>query len=265
MDKTADISVFPSSLRSDPVDAQASVIRDELTSLALTTASLFAQGNAVGASATFDRLVDTYVAQMRQPLSRAWSSLPPLDLFRPLMEQEFLAVGGAASKVDEFGKAAERRIRAAFEAECPRLREININHIVGLETMRECVGNLMHERDKKAQELATNASGVLGRIRSRFVSGNGGSDFNATFMANLQEDTFAHAVAHTANAVARKSLERGSTDQKTLDEVTFLANVAVGHAPAHRHDTQSLISDVRWKATEIHSAMTSPSQGRTFG
>jgi hypothetical protein len=47
----------------------------------------------------------------------------------------------------------DARARQVFDRHIPRLRKININPAVTLDTMQDCVGNIMYERDMKVEEL----------------------------------------------------------------------------------------------------------------
>jgi hypothetical protein len=225
--------------------------RQEILSLALTTARLFSQCDRSGANATIEKMLSVYVAQMRMPLAKDWSSLPSLEDVKKLMVEEYGSFEGISERqAEEFGRAVDSRIRQEFERHIPRLKEININPAVQLDTMQDCIGNIMLERDKKAEELSAAASGVLGRIRSRFMAQKGG-DWNTNYLNSLPGETFANVVAHAGMSAVRRAAS-GTSHFDTAREITFLADLAEQHAGSTQYKTQSLVSDVRRKAAEVN-------------
>ena len=221
-------------------------------SLAVSTGDLFQQGNKLAAGATFEKMMEVYFIHMRMPVAKGWSELPPLSEARTLAVESFASHEGVtARQAEEFGKVLDSRMRSEFERHIPRLKEININPAVTIDTMKSCVGNIMLERDKASEELVASASGVLGRIRSRFMAQNNGGDWNKAWMGSISSETFSHAVAHTAVGVARDASQGKGLHHHTLSEVNFLADLSEQHASAGQHRTLSLVSDVRRKAGEI--------------
>lgn len=253
MNQTANNHNPQSSLIIDAETAMA-LDREEVRSLALTTAKLFSEDNRPGANATIEKMLSVYVTQMRAPLSKAWSTLPSLDDMKKLMVEEFGSFEGVSERqATDFGRAVDSRMRQEFERHIPRLKEININPAVSLTTMQDCVGNIMYERDKKAEELTAAASGVLGRIRSRFMAQKSG-DWNAMFLKGLESETFASVVAHTARNAARRAIGADRNDPGSLGEISFLANLAEQHAGAKQHVTLAMVSDVRDNVANLEAS-----------
>ncbi|MCV9965010.1 hypothetical protein OIU34_24240 [Pararhizobium sp. BT-229] len=240
------------------IDAETAmrVDQEEVRSLALTTAKLFSEGNRIGANATIEKMFDVYLVQMRMPLSKAWSSLPSLGSLKKLMVEEYASFEGISERqAADFDGAVDARARQVFERHIPRLKEINNNPAVTLDTMQDCVGNIMYERDKKVEELAASASGVLGRIRSRFMAQKGG-DWNEGFMKGLDSDTFARAVAHSARNASLRAARAERSDPDSLKEIGFLANLAEQHAGQNQHVTLAMVSDVRYTVANIEASST---------
>ncbi|MCS4089438.1 hypothetical protein [Rhizobium sp. BK176] len=221
------------SLSPKPIDDETALRLDQeqVRSLALTTATLFRDGNKIGANATIEKMLEVYAIQMRAPHSQHWTSLPSLGAIQKLMVAEYANAEGITDRqAAEFGKAVDAKMRQAFEAKIPRLKQVNISSVVSLDAMQSIVGHIMIERDEKVAELSAPMSGVLGRIRSRFMAQKGG-DWNDNYMADMDEKTFGNAVAFAARNV---SLMMAASDSTSLDEIKFLADFADAHGGPHR-------------------------------
>lgn len=152
-------------------------------------------------------------------------------------------------------------MRQVFENRIPRLKEINTNPAVGLDTMQDCVGHIMIERDRKVAELSGSSSGVLGRIRSRFMAQKGG-DWNDTYMKGLDGQTFAISVAHTAHGASMRAKLSGRHDPDHMGEISFLADLAEAHAGPNRFQTSKMVSDTRANLRDIETCQP---YARSFG
>nr|WP_250807598.1 hypothetical protein [Neorhizobium tomejilense] len=223
---------------------------ETIRSLAITTARLFHENNIDGANATFEKMLGIYIGQMQQPLSKAWSALPSLDGTKAMMALEYGSYEGVSPRqTAEFETSIDLRIRAAFERHIPLLRDIRGNSAVQLDTMKACVGHVMLERDKASEEMRTSSSGLLGKIRSRFMAQHGG-DWNADFLRDLSPETFAHSLAHAAMGVVRGAVN-GEGRPDSADEAKFLADMASIHVGDTQYKTLSLLNDVRQKTAEL--------------
>jgi hypothetical protein len=232
------------------VEAHCRMTAETVHTLASKTARLFAQGKRVGANATLEKMLDIYTSKIPAPLSRAWTSLPSLSDVKTRMVIEFACQDGVSDQqARSFGDAMDLHIRGTLERQIPALRELGVNPSVQLSTMQSCVGNIMLERDKSREELALSSSGILGKIRSRFLAKHGG-DWNTEYMNSLSAETFSHAVAHTAAGVVR-DVDAGISHPDTRVEIGFLADVVEKHASASQRKTLSLLSDIREKAAEL--------------
>jgi hypothetical protein len=214
-------------------------------SLALTSATLFRNGDKIGANASFETMMDVYMIQMRAPHSQHWTSLPSLGSIHKLMVEEYANAEGISDRqAIDFGLAVDAKMRLAFESHIPSLRKINNSSSVSLDTMQDCVGHIMMERDYKVAELSAPISSVLGRIRSRFMAQKGG-DWNDNYLKGLDDKTFASAVANTAHGASMRATLSGRNDADHVHEITFLADLAEAHAGPNTFGTSRLVAATR--------------------